>query len=135
MTRDEQQQQKNQTVLVVLRFQVEIDSGISPPAALLDAIAARPTASITPSQPSRVAHDPAYPPQLGTAGADEVDAPPSYEDHVADEIAPLEGVTRHYSGITDVNSTAVDEAGGLRSEDLEDDPPPFDEASSSGSGR
>jgi hypothetical protein len=121
--------------LGVLSFQVEVDSGISPPTAILDAMASRPTASITASQPSRVAHDPAYPPQLGTAGADEVDAPPSYEDHVADEIAPLEGVTRHYSGVTDVNSTGVDDAGGSRSEDLEDEPPPFDEASSSSTER
>lgn len=105
-----------------------MNSGISPPAALLDAMAARPTASTSPAQPPPARHDPAYPPQLGTAGADEVDAPPSYEDHVADEIAPLEGVIRHFSGVTDVNATGVDAASGSRPDDPGDEPPPFDEA-------
>ncbi len=75
-------------------------------------------------------HDPAYPPQLGTAGSGEVvDAPPSYEDHLEDEIAPVEGLTRHYSGVTDVNA-ASSEAGSSRSGNLVDEPPPFDEADS-----
>lgn len=74
-------------------------------------------------------HDPAYPPQLGTAGADGVaDAPPSYEDAITDEIAPVEGVTRHYSGVTDVNAAELDETGSARLGDLMGAPPPFDEA-------
>jgi hypothetical protein len=78
-----------------------------------------------------VTHDPAYPPQLGTAGSGGVvDAPPSYEDHLEDELAPVEGVTRHYSGVTDVNAAAISEAGSSRSGNLVDEPPPFDEADS-----
>ena len=60
------------------------------------------------------------------------DAPPSYEDHIADELAPVEGVTRNYSGVTDVNAAAISEAGSSRSSDLVDEPPPFDEAESTG---
>jgi hypothetical protein len=40
-------------------------------------------------------------------------------------LAPVEGVTRHYSGVTDVNAAAISEAGSLRSGDLVDEPPPF----------
>jgi hypothetical protein len=89
-------------------------------------MAARPTAPVAPTQPPPATPDPAYPPQLGTAGAGGVvDAPPSYEDAQGDEIAPLEGVTRHYSGVTDVNAAETDDT----------EPPPFDEASSTEAGR
>ena len=116
---------------MVLRFQIEINSGLSPPATLLDALVTGPATSNSPAQPPRVTHDPAYPPQLGTAGSGGVvDAPPSYEDHLEDELAPVEGVTRHYSGVTDVNAAAISEAGSSRSGNLVDEPPPFDEADS-----
>jgi len=120
-----------QTVLVILCFQVEIHSGISPPSALRDAMAARPTAPTGPTHPAQATHDPTYPPRLGTAGADEVaDAPPSYEDAITDEIAPVESVGRHYSGVTDVNAPELDETGSARLGDVmgECAPPPFDEA-------
>jgi hypothetical protein len=111
---------------VVLRFQIEIKSGLSPPATLLDALVTGAAASNSSAQPPGVTYDPAYPPQLGSAGSGEVlDAPPSYEDHVEDDLAPVEGVTRHYSGVTDVNAAAISEAGSLRSGDLVDEPPPF----------
>ena len=49
---------------------------------------------------------------------------------MADEIAPLEGVTGHFSGVTDVNAAGLDETGSTRLGDLmsERAPPPFDEA-------
>jgi hypothetical protein len=56
-------------------------------------------------------HDVLYPPQLGTPAAATVeDAPPSYEDAMADEISPADG-PRMYSGVTDVNAPSMDEKG------------------------
>ena len=41
--------------------------------------------------------DPAYPPQVGTPGAPEADdAPPSYEDAMADDLSPADGPRREY---------------------------------------
>ncbi|KFY78317.1 hypothetical protein V499_02503 [Pseudogymnoascus sp. VKM F-103] len=54
--------------------------------------------------------DPLYPPQMGTANADLMgDAPPSYEDAMADDIGPLDG-RREYSGVANENSPS--EVGG-----------------------
>lgn len=95
-----------------LRFQVEIYSGITPPAALLDAMATHPqTVPPRPTAPTNApTYDPAYPPQLGTAGAPaEDEAPPSYEDAMADDIVPVDGPRREYSGVTDVNAPNMDE--------------------------
>lgn len=39
------------------------------------------------------------------------DAPPSYEDAMADEISPADGPRREYSGVTDVNAPGLDEKG------------------------
>jgi hypothetical protein len=103
-----------QVITLPLRFQVEIYSGISPPTALLDAMAARPTVPARPtiSVPAPVS-DPIYPPQLGTpAAAAEDDAPPSYEDAMAEEITIANGPPRgEYSGVTDVNAPPMDEKG------------------------
>lgn len=45
------------------------------------------------------------------------EAPPSYEDAMADEIAPADGASRPaYSGITDENAPAMDEKGGAAPE-------------------
>jgi hypothetical protein len=54
---------------------------------------------------ARPTYDPLYPPQLGTpsAGSTE-DAPPSYEDAIADEIGPVDGPRRDYSGMTNENA-------------------------------
>ncbi|KAF4630615.1 hypothetical protein G7Y89_g7522 [Cudoniella acicularis] len=136
-----------QTITLPLRFQVEIYSGISPPPALLTAmannpaptLANRPTLPIRPatshipttipiSSTSNIyttpqqlqphtpapipAPDPLYPPQLGTPGAAALDdAPPSYEDAMADEISPADGPRREYSGVTDVDAPSMDEKG------------------------
>jgi hypothetical protein len=117
--------------LVILGFQVEINSGIHPPSALLDSIAIRPTAPVPPNYTAPARYDPAYPPQLGPAGTGGAgDAPPSYEDAAADELAPVECVARHYSGVTDVNAVDLGETSRARQGDLigEHAPPPFDEA-------
>jgi len=56
--------------------------------------------------------DPLYPPQLGSAHAGGFDeAPPSYEDAMADEITPADGPRREYSGVTDVEAPGLDEKG------------------------
>ena len=54
-----------------------------------------------PTRPTRpaAAADPLYPPQLGTPNAAVMDdAPPSYEDAMADQIAPTENSRPAYSG-------------------------------------
>ncbi|KAF8854179.1 hypothetical protein BDZ45DRAFT_657062 [Acephala macrosclerotiorum] len=102
-----------QTITLPLRFQIEIYSGISPPAALLDAMASqpvRPTVPVRPTQPASAA-DPLYPPQAPPGGPSADDAPPSYEDAMADEISPADGPRREYSGVTDVNAPGLDEKG------------------------
>ncbi|KAN0112891.1 hypothetical protein V8E51_005842 [Hyaloscypha variabilis] len=102
-----------QIVTLPLRFQVEIYSGIHPPTALLDAMASRPSAPVRPSVPTPQTYDPAYPPQVGVPGAPDLDdAPPSYEDAMADEMSPADGPRREYSGVTDVNAPSMDEKGG-----------------------
>jgi hypothetical protein len=79
-------------------------------------MASRPTQTI-PVQPTTATapttYDPAYPPQLGVPGGPgQDDAPPSYEDAMADELAPADGPRPAYSGVTDVNAIGIDEKGG-----------------------
>ena len=128
-----QPQQKNadsfkqpQNITLPLRFPVTINSGITPPAALLDAMASRPTPN-PPSTPFRPpahtnpsastvrptpTHDPLYPPQLAPGQQGGEDAPPSYEDAMADQVGVVDGGRREYSGITDVNAPDLEPAGG-----------------------
>ena len=73
-------------------------------------MASRPTRPPVPARPSstsapRPIYDPLYPPQLNTPGpASADDAPPSYEDAMADEIGPVDGPRRDYSGMTNENA-------------------------------
>jgi hypothetical protein len=115
-----------QKVHLPLMFPVQVFSGIAPPAALLDALSSQPgaaavptsptgrpdgppampprpnTANGTPSSATPQTHDPLYPPQLGTPAAEAaMDAPPSYEDAMADDLAPIDGPRREYSGMSD----------------------------------
>jgi hypothetical protein len=93
-----------QTQVLPLKFPVKVFSGIAPPAALLESASARPPP--IPHRPSTTANmpDPAYPPQLGTpAAAFGDEPPPSYEDAMAEDIAPVDGPRREYSGVTDEN--------------------------------
>ncbi|KAH8808060.1 hypothetical protein F5884DRAFT_881689, partial [Xylogone sp. PMI_703] len=112
-----------QIITLPLRFQLSIYSGIRPPAALIDAMAgrppqpARPSAAQPPSTGPKPTYDPLYPPQVGTAGAPGLDdAPPSYEDAIAEDITVADGPRREYSGVTDENAPTIDEkASGLPS--------------------
>lgn len=115
-----------QTISLPLRFQIEIYSGVSPPPALLNAMASRPTvpaqrpqaarppAAAASAQAPRPTYDPVYPPQLTTSTVPEDDAPPSYEDAIADDITPVDGPRREYSGVTDVNAPPMDQKAPLR---------------------
>ena len=79
-------------------------------------MASRPPVPVRPAtdqpRPTVPAPDPLYPPQLGTPGAAVADdAPPSYEDAMAEDITPADGPRREYSGVTDVNAPPMDEKG------------------------
>ncbi|KAG9230376.1 hypothetical protein BJ875DRAFT_488027 [Amylocarpus encephaloides] len=123
-----------QTITLPLRFKVDVYSGIKPPAALLDAMASQPHGPPLPVRPSNLTHipvfsstsnispptpvaplgaDPLYPPQLGTPAAAIVeDAPPSYEDAMAENISvTTDGPRGEYSGVTDVDAPNMDEKG------------------------
>lgn len=90
--------------MIPLKFPVEVYSGIEPPAALVDAMTSRPHPPQFRPNAAPANVDPAYPPQLGTpAAAMEDEAPPSYEDAIADEIGPVDG-NRVYSGVTNENA-------------------------------
>lgn len=125
-----------QTITLPLRFQIDIYSGISPPAALLSAMASLPpnanstASSGVPAQSPQAIRppneaDPLYPPQLGSTNAIPVDdAPPSYEDAMADEITPADGPRREYSGVTDVNAPGMDEKAAPKYSARQGDPGP-----------
>ncbi|TAQ90922.1 hypothetical protein B7494_g818 [Chlorociboria aeruginascens] len=99
-----------QTIVLPLNFKVDIYSGIKPPEALLSAMAT--SHPPVPTRPTAPPMDPAYPPQLGTPAAAQVeDAPPSYEDAMAEDITPADGPRREYSGVTDENAPGLDEKG------------------------
>ncbi|KAJ5180834.1 Arrestin-like N-terminal [Penicillium capsulatum] len=99
---------KPQLIVLPLRMPVKIYSGIAPPQALLDAMAAaalqpsptKPTPRPTwpasnydrPPMPPRPADGPV--PAESSATYD--DAPPSYEDAMADNIGPINGPRREY---------------------------------------
>ena len=100
-------------MVLPLRLAVKIYSGIKPPPALLRAIAtSQPQHYVHPSTlGSPIVHSPSspstpsyvqHPPQTGNLGAPqnvplEDEAPPSYEDAMAEEIGPVDGPRRDYS--------------------------------------
>jgi len=100
-----------QLIVLPLRMPVKIYSGIAPPQALLDAMAA---AAVQPSQ-SKPTHRPTWPtssdsndpppmpprpagPVPVSADSSEAydDAPPSYEDAMAENLSPVDGPRREY---------------------------------------
>ena len=113
---------------------VEVYSGIAPPQALLNAMSNLP-ASQTSTQPNQPPPTPvrpgaasngglpgysqAPPPASAAQGASDhiepspgdipPDAPPSYEDAIADDIGPIDGPRRDYQQAT--NQVAPDEKG------------------------
>jgi hypothetical protein len=110
-----------QLMTLPLRMPVKVYSGIKPPPALLRAIATshqrphvpmdsspkpqsmgnHPPFALVPSSPSTPSYE-QHSPQVGTfASSQQVipddDAPPSYEDAMADEIGPVDGPRRDYN--------------------------------------
>ncbi|KAL4814586.1 hypothetical protein BDW67DRAFT_165681 [Aspergillus spinulosporus] len=99
---------KSQLIILPLRVPVRVYSGVTPPAALLEAMAInthdKPKHSIhTPSSPraedmERPPIPPrptAVPPPINSDEFQE-EAPPSYEDAMAETLSPLEGPRREY---------------------------------------
>ncbi|KAL4901788.1 hypothetical protein BDW74DRAFT_159532 [Aspergillus multicolor] len=99
---------KSQLIVLPLRVPVRVYSGITPPPALLEAMAAN-----TQDKPKRPVHTPSWPqpqeterppmPPRPTVPPPAVnpddfhdDAPPSYEDAMAETLSPLEGPRREY---------------------------------------
>ena len=85
---------------------VKVYSGIAPPQALLDAIAAaasqptpsKPTGKTVPDTNSRptMPPRPSGAPDAAQSGTTYDDAPPSYEDAMADNLSPVDGPRREY---------------------------------------
>ncbi|OOQ87381.1 arrestin (or S-antigen), N-terminal domain protein [Penicillium brasilianum] len=100
---------KPQLIVLPLRMPVKVYSGIAPPQALLDAMAAA-APQLSPSKPtskpswptSDEISRPPMPPRPSTgpvpadAGAVYDDAPPSYEDAMAENLSPVDGPRREY---------------------------------------
>ncbi|KAL2864912.1 arrestin (or S-antigen), N-terminal domain protein [Aspergillus lucknowensis] len=99
---------KPQLIIIPLRVPVRVYSGITPPPALLNAMAAN-----TPVKPRRPSHTPSGPQEDNmerppmpprpsaappAASSDEAydEAPPSYEDAMAETLSPLDGPRREY---------------------------------------
>ncbi|KAJ5300497.1 Chitinase II [Penicillium atrosanguineum] len=97
---------KPQLIVLPLRMPVKIYSGIAPPQALLDAIAAaavqpspsKPTAPTVPDTNSRPTMPlrPSGAPDAAQSGTTYDDAPPSYEDTMAENLSPVDGPRREY---------------------------------------
>lgn len=90
-------------MVLPLRLAVQVYSGITPPQALLDAVAASEkrqdfpaSHSPTSGRPPRPAADPHA---AGSAPQGDIyeEAPPSYEDALADGIGPVDGPRREYN--------------------------------------
>ncbi|KAI6092141.1 hypothetical protein F4821DRAFT_224995 [Hypoxylon rubiginosum] len=119
-----------QTIALPLKLsKVDVYSGINPPQELINALHsstntnttnthtntntnARPTPPNLPSRPSQQQqqqqrpaqqHDPLYPPQLGPQGNPYDDAPPSYDEAMADRLAGP-AARPAYSGVTAENA-------------------------------
>ncbi|KAF9886416.1 hypothetical protein FE257_011448 [Aspergillus nanangensis] len=112
---------KPQLIVLPLRMPIKVYSGIAPPQALLDAMAAtgRVKPTVTPPMPTRPienAHErPPMPPRPTTESAEPPafdvpaapvpvsaeetydDAPPSYEDAMAETLSPVDGPRREYN--------------------------------------
>ena len=88
--------------MIPLRLSVEVYSGIAPPKALLEAMAAsRGKDKSRPDHPPL----PLRPPEPNSYGDDA--ALPSYEDAIADSLGPLEGPRREYNTAVDGGDEAV----------------------------
>ncbi|KGO53855.1 Arrestin-like, N-terminal [Penicillium expansum] len=112
-----------QLIVLPLRMPVRVFSGIAPPQALLDAMAA---ASLQPSS-SKMKPQPSLPTEVGNnrppipprpngepvpvnSGDAYDDAPPSYEDTMGDHLSPVDGPRREYHP-PDASSQSTVESG------------------------
>lgn len=99
-----------QLIVLPLRMAVKVYSGIAPPQALLDAVAAsaqNKVKSSLPHHPSRSSDDederPPMPPRPAAPSVPNAsddaydDAPPSYEDAMAESLGPVDGPRREYN--------------------------------------
>ncbi|PLN80545.1 hypothetical protein BDW42DRAFT_170641 [Aspergillus taichungensis] len=99
-----------QLIVLPLRMPVKVYSGIAPPKALLDTMAAtgRVKPTVPPRTPTRTDHDgpsgrPAMPPRPSAqpvpVNSEEAndEAPPSYEDAMAETLSPVDGPRREYN--------------------------------------
>ncbi|KAJ5895573.1 Arrestin-like N-terminal [Penicillium taxi] len=110
---------KPQLIVLPLRMPVKVYSGIAPPQALLDAIAAAGQPSRTTSTRNKQStHDsrPPMPPRpVGApvpvdSNDGYCDAPPSYEDAMAENLSPVDGPRREYHPL-DTSSRGAAESG------------------------
>ncbi|KAK2736420.1 hypothetical protein FQN57_000753 [Myotisia sp. PD_48] len=89
---------KPELVVIPLRMPVQVYSGIAPPKALLEAmgiIKPRPSEMpVAPPQPPRPLEPPVTPQSQGEMYEE---APPSYEDAMAEALAPVDGPRREYT--------------------------------------
>ena len=117
-------------IILPLRLPVQVFSGVAPPRALLDALAAQrpvpvPGSSdgmappgVQPQQPPLAQSSPAYAANPPAAGQPPDDAPPSYEDAMAQDLGPVDGLRRDYADMP----TELDGRPGRSSTSLEKTP-------------
>ncbi|KAJ6185080.1 Arrestin-like N-terminal [Penicillium mononematosum] len=141
LTHGNAREMQPQLIVLPLRMPVRVFSGIAPPQALLDAMAA---ASLQPSSSSKVKPQPSLPTEIGSSrppipprptgepvpvnsGDVYDDAPPSYEDAMGDHLSPLDGPRREYhppdaSSPSTVEFGADSKSAALPGKALEDGP-------------
>ncbi|KAL1848767.1 hypothetical protein Plec18170_007778 [Paecilomyces lecythidis] len=94
---------KSTMTVLPLRIPVKVYSGVAPPQALLDAMVGRDgkaaESTETPISPSRPAMPPrpSGPPVPAYPEDGYADAPPSYEDAIAEDLGPVDGPRRDYN--------------------------------------
>lgn len=91
---------KPELIVLPLRMAVQVYSGIAPPQALLDAIGAtqeQPERAQTPPMAPRQPPRPANPQYMAPQPDEYDEAPPSYEDAMAEVLAPVDGPRREYN--------------------------------------
>ncbi|KAI9758702.1 MAG: hypothetical protein M4579_002877 [Chaenotheca gracillima] len=118
---------KNQVTILPLRIPVQVFSGIAPPEALLQAVGSQQRAGSVPVTPASTLQPPvsekppdtpttpsynSFPAQPGEASQNPAEgssadiAPPSYEDAMAEEIGPVDGMRRDYDMPSQDNTSA-----------------------------
>ncbi|ODH41751.1 hypothetical protein ACO22_01329 [Paracoccidioides brasiliensis] len=110
---------KPELVVLPLRMAVQVYSGIAPPKALLEAIRRSPrkdsnVSEVPPAQLPRPQAAPTFPP---AAQEDFGDAPPSYEDAMAEALGPVDGPRREYNPPDTGSWPTTDQKGSANSKD------------------